>query len=261
MTRPLIFGVLNVTPDSFSDGGEHYALDAALDHARAMIADGADWIDVGGESTAPGVAPVEPEEERRRILPVIAALAAEGVRMSIDTHHASTAAAALEAGAEIVNDVFGSDPEMPSVVAGTGVRYVLMHSFGAPTTPMHYDDVLAEVRAELLRRAAALEAAGVAPAQLVLDPGLGFSKAPEENWALLRGLSELAATGYPILVGASRKRFVRRLVGDALFDRDLATAVTSALAAGAGAWGVRVHDVRATRIALEVAEAWEGVRA
>jgi len=145
---------------------------------------------------------------------------------------------------------------MPAVLAGSAARYVLMHSFGAPTTHVHYDDVLADVRAELLRRAAALESAGVPRERVILDPGLGFSKAPEENWALLRGLSALTATGFPVLVGASRKRFVRRLVGDALFDRDLATAVTSALAAGAGVWAVRVHDVRATRIALEVAEAW-----
>ncbi len=259
--RPRIFGVLNVTPDSFSDGGEHFDADAAIAHGLSLVADGADWVDVGGESTAPGVAPVTPEEERRRVLPVIRSLVAEGVRVSIDTYHASTAQAAVEAGAQIVNDVFGSDPAMPAVLAGTGASYVTMHSFGEPTTTHRYDDVLAEVRIELLRRADALEAAGIDRERIVLDPGLGFSKEPAENWALLRGMSELVATGYPILIGTSRKRFVRRIVGDAIVDRDLATAVTSAFAAQAGAWGVRVHDVRATRVALDVAGAWMGSNA
>lgn len=271
MTRPLVFGVVNVTPDSFSDGGEHYDTEAAIAHGRALVADGADWVDVGGESTAPGRAPVAPAEEQRRVLPVIAALAADGIAVSVDTYHASTAVAGIEAGARLINDVYGSDPDMPAVVARTGARYVTMHSYGEPTTPHHYDDVLAEVRDELLRRADALQAAGVARQQIVLDPGLGFSKAPEENWTLLRGTSVLASTGYPVLVGTSRKRFVRRLVassrptgsfsagGDELADRDLATAVTSALAARAGAWAVRVHDVRSTRIALDVETAWSGV--
>ncbi|HWL01559.1 MAG TPA: dihydropteroate synthase [Microbacteriaceae bacterium] len=254
--RPLVFGVLNVTPDSFSDGGEHFDAEAAIAHGRSLVAEGADWVDVGGESTAPGTAPVTPEEEQRRVLPVIAALAGDGIRVSIDTYHATTAAAAIGAGARIVNDVYGIDPAMPAVIADSDVRYVTMHSFGEPTTPHHYDDVLAEVRAELLRRVDALQAVGVAPEQIVLDPGLGFSKAPEENWALLRGTAVLAATGYPVLIGTSRKRFIRRLVGDPLADRDLATAVTSALAARSGAWAVRVHDVRATRIALDVEGAW-----
>ena len=261
MTRPLVFGVLNVTPDSFSDGGEHFDADAAIAHGLALVADGADWVDVGGESTAPGRESVDPGEERRRVLPVIAALVAEGVRVSIDTYHASTAQAAIAAGAGIVNDVYGSDPGMAAVVADSDASYVLMHSFGAPTTPHRYADVLSEVRDELLRRAAALEAAGVARERIVLDPGLGFSKAPEENWVLLRGTPVLAATGFPVLIGTSRKRFVQRLVGEAVADRDLATAVTSALAAHGGAWAVRVHDVRATRIALDVADAWSGVLA
>jgi len=254
----LVVGVLNVTPDSFSDGGEHFDTDAAIAHGLALVADGADWVDVGGESTAPGRAPLSPEEEQRRVLAVVATLVAEGVRISIDTYHAATAEAAVAAGAEIVNDVFGSDPAMPAVIAATGARYVTMHSFGAPTTPHRYDDVVEDVRTELLRRAAALEAAGVDRDRVILDPGLGFSKEPAENWALLRATARLAETGYPILIGTSRKRFVRRVVGDAVADRDLATAVTSALAARAGAWGVRVHDVRATRIALDVAAAWEG---
>lgn len=254
--RPLVFGVLNVTPDSFSDGGDHFDADAAIAYGLSLIAEGADWVDVGGESTAPGTTPVTAQEEQRRVLPVVAALAGEGIRVSIDTYHASTAEAAIGAGAQIVNDVYGSDPAMPAVVAASGAGYVMMHSFGEPTTPHHYDDVLAEVRNELLRRVDVLEALGVAREQIMLDPGLGFSKAPEENWALLRGTSVLTATGYPVLIGISRKRFVRRLVGDSLADRDLATAVTSALAAQYGAWAVRVHDVRATRIALDVEGAW-----
>lgn len=258
MTRPLVFGVLNVTPDSFSDGGQHFDPDAAIAHGLALVADGADWVDVGGESTAPGTTPVHPEEECRRVIAVIAALVAEGVRVSIDTYHASTARAGLEAGAGIVNDVYGVDPAMPAVLAGSGARYVTMHSFGEPTTPHRYDDVLTEVRDELLRRVDALTSAGLGREQIVLDPGLGFSKAPQENWTLLRGTSVLAATGYPVLVGTSRKRFVRRLVGDGAADRDLATAVTSALAAQGGAWAVRVHDVRSTRIALDVEGAWAG---
>ncbi|OJX65610.1 MAG: dihydropteroate synthase [Micrococcales bacterium 73-13] len=267
---PAIFGVLNVTPDSFSDGGDHYAPEAAIEHGLSLVADGADWIDVGGESTAPASEPIAPEEERRRVLPVVAALADRGVPVSIDTYHASTAEAAVEAGATIVNDVFGSDPGMAGVLRRTGARYVTMHSFGAPTTPHRYGDVVEEVRSELLRRAAALQAEGVEPERIILDPGLGFSKEPEENWALLRGAHALAATGYPVLIGVSRKRFVRRLLAESspagasgedvpMADRDLATAVTSALAALAGAWAVRVHDVRATRIALDVAGAWRGV--
>jgi len=259
VTRPLVFGVLNVTPDSFSDGGEHLDADAAIAHGLALVADGADWVDVGGESTAPGTTPIAPDVERARVLPVVAALAAEGVRVSIDTYHASTAAAAIAAGAQLVNDVYGSDPAMPDVLADSGVRTVTMHSFGPPTTPHTYLDVVAEVRDELLRRADALEARGVERGRIVLDPGLGFSKAPEENWALLRGTSVLAATGLPILIGTSRKRFVQRVVGEAIADRDLGTAVTSALVARGGAWAVRVHDVRSTRVALDVEAAFAGL--
>ena len=261
MTRPLVFGVLNVTPDSFSDGGRHTDPSAAIAHGRTLVADGADWVDVGGESTAPGRAPVAPEEERHRILEVIAGLADAGIPVSVDTYHASTAEAAVAAGATLVNDVYGTDPDMPAVLAATGVRYVAMHAFGAPTTPHDYTDVVTEVRDGLLARVAELEAAGIAAARVVLDPGIGFSKEPEENWALLRGLPDLVATGLPILVGTSRKRFIRRIAGDEIPDRDLATAVTSVLAAEAGAWAVRVHDVRGTRMALDIAEAWAGTYA
>jgi dihydropteroate synthase len=256
-----IFGVLNVTPDSFSDGGEHFAIEDAVAHGRHLIADGADWIDVGGESTAPGIAPVGSAEERRRILPVIRELVAEGIRVSVDTFRAETAAAAVGAGAEIVNDVFGADPAMPAVLLDSAAQYVMMHSFGAPTTPHAYGDVVEDVRLELLRRVDALEALGVDRERVILDPGLGFSKEPQENWTLLRRLDELVAAGLPVFIGTSRKRFVRALVGEDNHDRDTATAVTSVLAAQAGVWAVRVHDVRATRVALDTLGAWNGADA
>jgi len=253
-----IFGVLNVTPDSFSDGGEHYALDEALRHARRLAELGADWIDVGGESTAPGVAEITAEEERRRILPVIRELAAEGIRVSVDTFHASTAAAAIDAGAALVNDVYGRDPDMPAVVRASGARYLIMHSFGAPTTPAHYADVVADVAGELARRIEQLVAQGVEPSKLAVDPGLGFSKQPAENWALIEGLADIVALGHPVLVGASRKRFVKALVGPEREDLDAATAAISLRAAQLGAWAVRVHEVRASRAALDVHEAMLG---
>lgn len=250
-----IFGVLNVTPDSFSDGGEHYAVDAALAHARQLIADGADWIDVGGESTAPGVAETTTTEEQRRIIPVIRELTAEGIRVSVDTFRATTAAAAVDAGARLINDVYGRDPEMPAVVRATGADYLLMHSFGAPTTPVEYEDVVRDVAAELARRVDALVAQGIAATRLAIDPGLGFSKQPAENWALIDGLAEIVALGHPVLVGASRKRFVKALVGPDRGDLDAATAAISLRAAQLGAWAVRVHEVRSTRAALAVHEA------
>ncbi len=252
MTRPLIFGVLNVTPDSFSDGGEYATVDAAIAHAHELLAAGADWIDIGGESTRPGRAPVGTEVEQRRIVPVIEALAAAGVAISVDTHRAATAAAAVDAGARLVNDVYGDDPLMDVLVARSGVRYLAMHSLGEPTTPAQYADVVDDVRAALLARIDSLVARGASREQFVLDPGLGFSKAPEENWVLLARLDELVATGYPVLVGASRKRFIRGLVGDERRDGDVATAAISLLAAQHCAWAVRVHDVTATRIALDV---------
>ena len=264
----LVLGVLNVTPDSFSDGGRWTDLDAALAHGRSLVAAGADVVDVGGESTRPGATRVEPDEELRRVLPVVRELAAEGVRVSIDTVHAGTAAAALEAGAEIVNDVSGglADADMARVVAESGRTFVAMHWRGfldAGPSRSSYDDVVADVRDELARRVDALVDAGVAREALVLDPGLGFSKAGLQNWQLLAGLHELATLGLPLLVGASRKRFLGELLPDGAdpVERDAATAVVSVLAAQAGAWGVRVHDVVGTRAALDVLGAWrEGAR-
>lgn len=261
----LILGILNVTPDSFSDGGRWQEGDAAVQHGLDLVADGADVVDVGGESTRPGAQPVDPLEEQRRVLPVIRELVAEGVRVSIDTVHAATAAAALAAGAEFINDVSAgaSDPAMPAVIADTKAPIILMHSRGpADATPV-YRDVVAEVRDELARRVDLLLDLGADPAQFILDPGLGFAKDAGHNWALLRGLPQLAALGYPVLVGASRKRFLAALLpyGAPVQERDLPTAVVSALAAQAGAWGVRVHDAAGSRRALDVVEAWNGTPA
>jgi dihydropteroate synthase/dihydroneopterin aldolase len=256
-------GVLNVTPDSFSDGGEHFRADAAIAHGLELAARGAHIVDVGGESTRPGARPVTGEEERRRVIPVIEALAAEGVEVSIDTMRADTALAAVAAGACVVNDVSGGrhDPAIRRVAAETGALYIAMHWRGIPD-PGHersrYGDVVAEVRDELARLADDALAAGVAPERLVLDPGLGFDKTAEQGWRLLAELPRLTALGFPVLVGVSRKRMLAETLGpDAtMADRDTATAVVSALAAGAGAWGVRVHEVAPTVQALAVARAW-----
>lgn len=264
-----IMGVLNVTPDSFSDGGAYLELDAALTQARQMVADGASIIDVGGESTRPGADCVTPEEEQRRVLPVIEALAAEGITVSIDTVHATTARLAIAAGATIINDVSGgtADPDMYRVAAETGADLVLMHWRGIPD-PGHarsrYTDVVEEVRAELAMLVDAALAAGVSRERLILDPGLGFDKTAEQGWQLLAGFDRLASLGLPLLIGVSRKRMLAETLGasrgvDATMrDRDIATAVVSAFSAREGAWAVRVHDVSATATALAVASAWAG---
>ncbi|TFV60102.1 dihydropteroate synthase [Mycobacterium sp. PS03-16] len=263
-------GVVNVTADSFSDGGQFLDADRAVAHGLALIADGAAIIDVGGESTRPGATRIDPEVEAARVVPVVAALSAEGVTVSIDTMHARVAAAALEHGAGIVNDVSGgrADPAMAGVVADAGVPWVLMHWRSVRADRPHevpaYGDVVGEVRAELLAGVGAAVAAGVDPRRLIIDPGLGFAKTAGHNWALLRALPELVATGIPVLVGASRKRFLGALLADAdgrvrpPDGRETATAVISALAGMHGAWGVRVHDVRASVDALKVVEAWKG---
>jgi dihydropteroate synthase len=262
-----VLGVLNVTPDSFSDGGRFTDVDHAVVHAVRMHAEGADLIDVGGESTRPGAHRVPAAEEADRVLPVLRALAAAGVPASIDTTRAEVAEAALEAGALVVNDVSGglADPRMAKTVATAGVPWVLMHWRGHSDRMAElarYTDVVADVRAELLARVDAAVAAGVAPERLVIDPGLGFAKRAEHNWALLRRLDALVGTGLPVLVGASRKGFLGALLAGPdgtprpPDGRETATATISGLAVAAGAWGVRVHDVAASRDAADVALAW-----
>jgi dihydropteroate synthase len=255
----LIMGILNVTPDSFSDGGRFDQTDAAIARGLELRDAGAAIVDVGGESTRPGAAKIDPAEEQARIIPVVTALAQQGVTVSVDTMNAGTALAAVRAGAQLVNDVSGglADEGMARVVAESGVHYVVMHWRGGADVAPAFGDVVADVRAELKARVAALVVAGVDPAKIVLDPGLGFGKAPEHNWALLGHFDEIASLGHGILIGASRKRFVGALLPEAapMEDRDLPTAVISALVARQGAWAVRVHDVPSTRIALEVAAA------
>lgn len=262
--RPRILGILNVTPDSFSDGGAFENPAEAVAHAVRLVEQGADLIDVGGESTRPGAARVSVEEEHDRVIPVIRALTERSIAVSIDTMNSVTAAAAIEAGAEIVNDVSGglADPEMYRLIATTGVSYIAMHWRGhsdGMNALATYDDVVREVRDELKLRIAELIVWGVNPRQVILDPGLGFAKTAAHNWALLGHLPELGSLGYPLLVGASRKRFLGELLPDdaPASDRDAATAVISALSAQAGAWGVRVHDVAQTRAALDVWGSWE----
>ena len=256
-------GVLNVTPDSFSDGGRYAGLDAAVSHGLALREAGADIIDVGGESTRPGADRVDAAAETARVLPVIERLVAQGVPLSIDTTRAEVAAAALEAGVAVVNDVSGglADPGMAAVVADAGCPWILMHWRGHSRRMADlavYDDVVTEVRDELRQRVDEAVAAGVDPSRLVLDPGLGFAKTAEHNWALSARLDELTALGYPVLFAASRKTYLGRLLADAngeprpVAGREAATIATSVLAVAAGAWGVRVHDVRATVDALAV---------
>ncbi len=266
--RCLVMGVVNVTPDSFSDGGHWFDVDAAIGHGLDLVREGADIVDVGGESTRPGAARISLGEELRRVEPVIRALAEEGVTVSVDTMRAEVAEAAVEAGARLVNDVSGglADPAMPRVVAATGVPYVVMHWRGHSRdmdSRAIYADVVTEVAEELRKRTDSVIAEGVREEQIVLDPGLGFSKQAEHNWALLAGIDRLDRLGYPLIIGASRKRFLGRLLADAdgtprPFSRsDNATLAVTALAARAGAWCVRVHDVGPNADAVRVAAAWK----
>lgn len=267
--RVTVMGVVNVTEDSFSDGGRYRDPDLAVEHALALVADGASIIDVGGESTRPGAVRIDADLETARVVPVIKELAAQGIMVSVDTMHAAVAQAAVENGASIVNDVSGgrADPDMAHVVAQAGVPWVLMHWRSVHADRPHdvpgYGDVVADVRNELLAAVEAAVVAGVEPGKLIIDPGLGFAKAAHHNWELLQALPQLVDTGIPVLVGASRKRFLGSLLADAdgtprpPDGRETATAVISALSALAGAWGVRVHDVRASVDALKVVGAWQ----
>ncbi|TDC82343.1 dihydropteroate synthase [Micromonospora sp. KC606] len=256
-------GVLNVTPDSFSDGGLYSNLDAAVAHGVRLRAEGARLVDVGGESTRPGADRVDAVVETARVVPVIRELAAAGVTVSIDTSRASVAEAALAAGAAAVNDVSGglADPNMARVVRDAGCPWVLMHWRGHSRDMRDlatYTDVVAEVRAELGRRVDAALAAGVAADRIIVDPGLGFAKSAAHNWELSARLPELVELGFPLLFGASRKSYLGLLLAGPdgtprpTAGREVATAATSVLAVAAGAWGVRVHDVRGTADALAV---------
>ena len=271
-SRCLVMGVVNVTPDSFSDGGEWFGAEAAVKHGLELAAQGADIVDVGGESTRPGAQRVTEEEELRRIGPVVTALVRAGVPTSIDTMRASVAEFALNAGAALVNDVSGglADPRMPRLVAAAGASYVVVHWRGHSRdmyTRAAYTDVVGEVRDELARRIDEVVAAGVDPERIVVDPGLGFGKRPEHNWPLLTHLPDVALLGgrtFPVLVGASRKRFLGLLLAGPdgtprpFSGSDEATVAISALAAAAGAWCVRVHQVPANADAVRVAAAWRG---
>jgi dihydropteroate synthase len=261
-SRTLVMGILNVTPDSFSDGGQYADPQAALEHAAQMVADGADILDVGGESTRPATfttaSPLPADEEMHRILPVIAALAARlpAVPISVDTYKAAVARAAIQAGAAMVNDISAlrADPNMAAAVAETGVPVCLMHMLGLPTAlppNPHYDDVVAEVGAHLRQRAEAALSVGIAPTAIILDPGIGFGKTAQHNLELLRRQRELLDLGYPLLLGTSRKSFIGKVLGGLPSeDRLEGTAATVAIAIANGAAIVRVHDVRAmTRVA------------
>ncbi|ATL65325.1 dihydropteroate synthase [Nocardia terpenica] len=264
----VVMGVVNVTSDSFSDGGRYLDPARAIAHGIELYRAGADIVDVGGESTRPGAVRIDPETEAERVVPVIRGLVAAGVPASVDTMRASVAEAAVAAGVSVVNDVSGgrADPDMVKVVAATEIPWILMH-WRADADYRHagpaerYTDVVAEVLTELSAQVDLAMAAGVHPGKLVLDPGLGFAKNADHNWALLGALPELAAQGLPILIGASRKRFLGALLADEAGPRppdgrETATATISALAALHGAWGVRVHDVRASLDAIAVADSW-----
>ena len=269
--RALVMGVVNVTPDSFSDGGRWVTTELAVAHGRQLIAQGADLLDVGGESTRPGARRVDLAEEQNRVLPVIRELADAGVAVSVDTIHAATAAAAIEAGAIIVNDVSGglTDPAMAGVLADAGVVYICQHWRGDPRTmdglTDYGGDVLAGVEAELRARLDGLADAGLADEQVVIDPGLGFAKTHEQSWRLLAATARLREDlRRPVLIGASRKRFLSLALPDDVaadpLARDAVTAATTALAAAAGAWAVRVHEVPASRDAVRTASLWKETR-
>jgi dihydropteroate synthase len=265
--RALVMGVLNVTPDSFSDGGRWFDGERAVEHGRHLLEEGADLVDVGGESTRPGAVRPSVQEEMDRVLPVIGALASHGVTVSVDTMRAEVAAAALEEGAVLVNDVSGgrADPDMFATVARHRAPYVLMH-WRAHSAVMqqqtHYDDVVADVAAELGEQLDLALAAGIAPEHIALDPGIGFSKTADQNWAVLAATERFHELGHPLLVATSRKRFLGELLAETdgtlrpPVERDDATTATTALAATAGAWCIRAHSVRRTADAVRAAARW-----
>ncbi|MFF0450692.1 dihydropteroate synthase [Streptomyces sp. NPDC004609] len=268
--RCAVMGVVNVTPDSFSDGGRWFDTTAAVKHGLALVADGADLIDVGGESTRPGASRVDEDEELRRVLPVVRGLASEGVTVSVDTMRATVADRAVAAGAVLVNDVSGglADPAMVPAVASAGVSFVVMHWRGFSedmNSRAVYEDVVAEVITELRDRMDTVVDGGIAPERIVLDPGLGFGKDAGHDLALVAHVRDFTALGRPLLVAASRKRFLGHVlakdgVPPRARERDAATAAVSAIAAHEGAWAVRVHEVRATADAVRVARAVEAAR-
>lgn len=263
--RTLVMGVLNVTPDSFSDGGRFATTGAAIERGKWLALNGADIVDVGGESTRPGAQRVSVDEEIARVVPVVSALSAVGIVVSVDTMRSTVAAAAVGAGAHIVNDVSGglADPEMLALMATLTVPYVIMHWRGFSDRMDElavYRDVVGDVVSELAERAAAAVASGVSPRRLVVDPGLGFAKNAEHNWALLHRLNALGALELPVLIGASRKRFLGALLSDqgtprSVDDREAATQAITAIAAHEGAWAVRVHEPRPAADAVRVAAA------
>lgn len=268
LDRPLVMGVVNVTPDSFSDGGMFAAPEEAIAHGLRLRAEGADLLDIGGESTRPGATRPLVAEELDRVVPVIAGLAGAGVPVSVDTMRAAVADAALSAGASVVNDVSGglADPDILRVVAQSGAGYVAMHwRAHAQVMAQHasYDDVVREVREELCRRVEAAVAAGVGTQRLAIDPGLGFAKTADHNWSLLAHLDAFDELGLPVLVGSSRKSFLGSLLADAsgdprpVHDREDANVALTTIAALAGVWAVRVHEVRASVDALRVVQRWQ----
>ena len=269
LPRPVVMGVVNVTPDSFSDGGRYVTTDAAIAHGAELHAEGADLLDIGGESTRPGATRPLVAEELDRVVPVIRALASDGVAVSVDTMRHEVAAAALDAGAVVVNDVSGglADARILDVVAEHDASYVVMH-WRAHSAVMRehatYDDVVVDVRSELAQRLEEATRAGIAADRLVVDPGLGFAKTADHNWELLQRLPELEPLGVPILVGSSRKSFLGTLLAGPdgtprpVLDREDANVALTTIAAIQGVWGVRVHEVRASLDALRVVSRWLG---
>lgn len=259
----VVMGILNVTPDSFADGGRHFTLDDALHRANEMIEEGVDIIDVGGESTRPGAGRVDEDEERRRVLPVIQEIVKLGAVVSVDTMRASIAKEAIALGATYVNDVSGglADKKMSSLIAAhPGIQYIAMHWRGHSETmaqKAEYKDVVSDVRRELAERTEALVNEGVDPDQIIIDPGLGFAKEPEHNWQILKGLDRIALLGFPILIGASRKRFLGEVLDGAAPDqREWASVAVTALLARSEIWGVRTHSVKPHKDAIKVVERW-----